>query len=236
MDYADHTFRNHLLAALSPLDLALLGRLDRVDLPLRTTLEPPDQPIEFVYFLEHGVASVVSHIEGRREIEVGLIGPEGMSGMSVLSADDRSPFETFMQVEGDGFRISTATLIGAMDKSTTLTKALLRYARAFHIQVAATSVSNGHAKLEQRLARWLLMVGDRVGHSFDITHALLAKMLAVRRAGVTLGLQVLEGRGLIRSGRGNVTILDRNGLIAASNGAYGLAEREQLRLLKPQDS
>ena len=229
-------FRNQLLAALSPADLNLLGSLEHVLLPLRATLEPPDQTIEFVYFLEHGVASVVSRSEGRGEIEVGLIGNEGMSGMSILGADDRSPFETFMQVEGDGFRIPATHLVAAMGNSTSLNKILLRYARAFHLQVAATSVSNGYAKLEQRLARWLLMVGDRAGDSFDITHALLAKMLAVRRAGVTLALQILEGRGLIRSGRGNVVILDRPGLIAASNGAYGLAEREQMRLLQPQQT
>tara|TARA_R110002020_G_scaffold10961_18_gene41650 strand:+ start:3725 stop:4435 length:711 start_codon:yes stop_codon:yes gene_type:complete len=229
-------FRNHLLGALSPSDRLLLGPLEPVDLPLRCTLELPDTPIDAVYFIEQGVASVVSQTAGRREIEVGLIGPEGMSGISLLGADDRSPFETFMQVEGSGFRMPAGQLVTAMGQSDTLNRALMRYARAFHIQVAATSVSNGYAKLEQRLARWLLMVADRVGDSFHITHAFLATMLAVRRAGVTLALQVLEGRGLIRSSRGNVIILNRAGLIAASNGAYGLAEREQTRLLEARES
>ncbi len=231
----DQSFRNHLLSALSPSDLALLGNLVPVDLPLRQTLEQPDTPIEWVYFIERGVASVVSQNAGRREIEVGIIGPEGMTAISLLGADDRTPFETFMQVEGDGFRIPAARLQLALEQSDTLSFALMRYSRAFHIQVAATSVSNGYAKLEERLARWLLMVADRVGESFNITHAFLATMLAVRRAGVTLALQVLEGRGLIGSSRGSVIILDRPGLIEASNGAYGLAEREQRRLLQPPE-
>lgn len=234
MDLNQSPFRNHLLTALAPQDLDLLGTLEPVDLPLRHTLELPDTPIKTVFFIERGAASVVSQTAGRREIEVGLIGPEGMTGMSLLGADDRSPFETFMQVEGSGYRLPAERLVQALGRSDTLNHALMRYARAFHIQVAATSVSNGYAKLEQRLARWLLMVADRVGESFHITHAFLATMLAVRRAGVTLALQVLEGRGLIRSSRGNVIILDRPGLIAASNGAYGLAEREQSRLLQTQ--
>ena len=232
----DQPFRNHLLSALSPADLALLGDLTPVDLPLRQTLESPDTTIGTVYFIECGVASVVSQTAGRREIEVGLIGPEGMTAVSLLGADDRSPFETFMQVEGNGYHMPAPRLLQALDRSPTLNHVLMRYARAFHIQVAATSVSNGYAKLEQRLARWLLMVSDRVGDSFHITHAFLATMLAVLRAGVTLALQVLEGRGLIRSSRGNVVILNRPGLIAASNGAYGLAEREQSRLMQSQDS
>lgn len=228
-------FRNHLLTRLSPTDLSLLGPLEHVELPVRQTLEPADTPIEFVYFIEEGVASVVAHIAGEREIEVALIGPEGMTGLALLTADDQSPFETFIQVEGTGYRLTADRLVRAMASSDGLRVMLIRYARLFHLQVAATSVSNGSSKLEERLARWLLMVGDRAGSSFHITHAFLATMLAVRRSGVTLSLQVLEGRGLIRSARGNVTILDRTGLVEASNGAYGLAEREEARLLPNPD-
>jgi CRP-like cAMP-binding protein len=223
-------FRNRLLNKLSSSDLALLGPLERVELPLRQTLEPADAPVEFVYFIEEGVASVVAQASGQREIEVGLIGPEGMTGLALLTGDDQSPFETFIQVQGSAYRLAADRLVRATANSEALRLMLTRYARAFHLQVAATSVANGNSKLEERLARWLLMVADRAGNSFHITHAFLATMLAVRRSGVTLSLQVLEGRGLIRSGRGLVTILDRAGLIAASNGAYGLAEREEARL------
>jgi CRP-like cAMP-binding protein len=228
-------FRNHLLTRLSPGDLSLLGPLEHVELPVRQTLEPANTPIEFVYFIEEGVASVVAQTLGQREIEVGLIGPEGMTGIALLTSDDQSPFETFIQVEGTGYRLAADRLVQAIASSEALRTVLARYARVFYLQVAATSVSNGNSKLEERLARWLLMVGDRAGVSFHITHAFLATMLAVRRSGVTLSLQVLEGRGLIRSGRGIVTILDRAGLIGASNGAYGLAEREEARKFPDPD-
>ena len=231
----DHQFRNHLLTRLSPSDLALLGPLDHVELPVRQMLEPADMPIQFVYFIEEGVASVVAQTSGKLEIEVGLIGPEGMTGQALLTADEQSPFETFIQVEGAGYRLAADRLVRAIASSGELRMVLLRYARVFHLQVAATSVANGNSKLEERLARWLLMVGDRAGNSFHITHAFLATMLAVRRSGVTLSLQVLEGRGLIRSGRATVTILDRAGLIEASNGAYGPAEREETRLFPDLD-
>lgn len=213
----------------------MLGPLEHVELAVRQTLEPADTRIEFVYFIEEGVASVVAQTSGQREIEVGLIGPEGMTGISLLTSDDQSPFETFIQVEGTGYRLAADRLVQAIASSEELRAVLVRYARVFYLQVAATSVSNGNSKLEERLARWLLMVGDRAGASFHITHAFLATMLAVRRSGVTLSLQVLEGRGLIRSGRGTVTILDRAGLIDASNGAYGLAEREEVRLFPDRE-
>jgi len=228
---SERVFRNHLLNALTPEQLAFLGPLERVDLPLRQTLEPAETPIGSVYFIEAGVASVVAQTAGRREIEVGIIGPEGMTGIALLSADSQTPFETFMQVEGTGLRLPAERLLAALGHSDSLRRITQRYARSFNIQVAATAISNGNSKLVERLARWLLMVGDRAGGSFAITHAFLSTMLAVRRPGVTLALQILEGQGLIRSSRGNVTIIDRSGLIRATNGAYGLAEREQSRLL-----
>lgn len=230
MPKRERIFRNYILSGLPADDIVLLHPLEPVALPLRFTLEQADTPIQHVYFIEQGVASVVAQTAGQREIEVGVIGPEGMSGHALLSADDQSPFETFMQVEGSGYRIPADRLVAAIGRSEKLRLVVLRYQRVFNLQVAATSVANGSAKLEERLARWLLMVADRVGGSFAITHAFLATMLAVRRPGVTLALQILEGRGLIRSSRGSVVIVDRDGLIEASNGAYGLAEREQTRL------
>jgi CRP-like cAMP-binding protein len=194
-------------------------------------LEPAGGPIEHVYFIEDGVASVVAQSKGNPEIEVGITGLEGMTGLALVEADDRSPFETFVQVSGSAIRVDAAHFSAAIAASPAFRDLTLRYARAFHLQVAGTAISNGRSKLEERLARWLLMVHDRVGKSFNITHEFLAVMLAVRRAGVTLALQILEGKGLIRASRGTVTVVDRDGLIETSNGAYGLAEREYERLL-----
>jgi CRP-like cAMP-binding protein len=136
-----------------------------------------------------------------------------------------------MQSEGSAYRFNFETVSRAIDERAPLRRLMLRYARSFTIQVAATALANGRSKLDERLCRWLLMVSDRVGPRFPITHEFIALMLAVRRSGVTLALQILEGEGLIRAGRGIITIIDRDGLIEGSNGAYGFAEREYERLM-----
>jgi CRP-like cAMP-binding protein len=222
--------RNRLLQKLSPDDLALLEPLVQVSLPLRTPLEIAGEPLEFAYFVEDGVASIV--LENlNRPIEVGLAGNEGMTGAGLVANDRLSPFHTYMQVAGSATRIETDRLVAACEASGSLRGLLLRYNRALSIQVAATASANGRAKLDERLARWLLMVGDRTGTTFHITHEFISIMLGVRRSGVTLAMQTLEGKGLIKANRGSITILDRDGLIEESSGAYGLPEREYERLL-----
>lgn len=230
MTYRPTPFQNGLLSRLSGSDLTLLGPLKLVQLALHDVLESADSPIEFAYFLEAGVVSVVSQAMGHNDIEVGLVGREGMTGVSLVMADTRSPFTSFVQIKGLGYRVAAGQIGQAIGRSASLGDILGQYARAFHLQVAATSVAHGSARLEARLARWLLMVGDRAGGSFRITHALLGTSLSVRRSGITLSLQMLEGRGLIRSGRGMVSILDRLGLEEAAGGTYGMAERELARL------
>jgi CRP-like cAMP-binding protein len=111
---------------------------------------------------------------------------------------------------------------------------LLRYVQAFMAQTTQTALANGSAKLEERLARWLLMSHDRFNsNELGITHDFLAQMLGVRRAGVTIALQVLESRHLIRSRRSLITILDRAGLMRQANGSYGVAEVVYARLFRP---
>jgi CRP-like cAMP-binding protein len=194
------------------------------------SLEAADAPIEYAYFIEAGMASVVASV-GSRAIETGVIGDEGMTGTALVYGDDRSPFETFVQGTGKALRIEAGRLQHAMVSSPRLHALLLKYARAFAIQVTCTAFANGRSKLDERLARWLLMVSDRSGLRFSITHEFLALMLAVRRPGVTLALQVLEGHGLIKASRGQVWVIDREGLIEAANGGYGLAEKEYVRLM-----
>jgi len=123
-----------------------------------------------------------------------------------------------------------------MERHDEIRRAFLRYARAFSIQVATTALANGRARLDERLARWLLMVQDRSGTTFPITHEFISVMLGVRRPGVTLAIQILEGNGLIEARRGVVTIVDRDGLIKLSNGAYGVAEKHYERLLGSDDA
>jgi CRP-like cAMP-binding protein len=215
--------RNRLLAALSSADFALLQPdLDPVSLELRQVLETADEPITHNYFIESGLASVVAgNGNHRRRIEVGLIGFDGMTGLAVVLGNDRSPNENFMQVGGEVRRISSDRLRMAMQESRSLHGVLLNFAHAFMNQIASTALSNGTASVEERLARWLLMAHDRMDDdNIPLTHEFLALMLGVRRAGVTVALNALERKAVIRLSRGQIFVVDREGLKASANGAY----------------
>ncbi len=222
---------NQLLSALKADDLALLRpALRQVELPLMTVLEEAGEPVKAVYFFESGFASVVT---GEKvPIEIGLIGREGMTGVSVIMHDDRSVNRTFMQAGGTALAMSADHLRTALLDSASLRASLLRYAHAFTVQTSQTAVSNGRAKLAARLARWLLMAHDRSDQNdFPFTHQFLALMLGVRRAGVTDTLHILEGRGLIKARRGQITVLNRKGMEAIADPSYGVPEAEYARLV-----
>lgn len=212
---------NHILTRLSQADFALLEpHLLAADLPLRRQLEARKRRVAHVYFLESGLASVVAN--GEQAIEVGMIGREGMTGLSVVMNSSAPPLhETFMQIAGSGLRISADRLREAIGASAGLHNVLLRYAHTFLVQTTQTALANGRSKIEERLARWLLMSADRTGsNEVPLTHEFLATMLGVRRSGVTVALQGLEHSGLITHRRGVITILDREALQESSNGTY----------------
>ena len=216
-----NTTRNHILSGLTRADFGLLQpHLEAVDLPVRKPLEARKKRVEQVYFVESGMASVVAN--GQRNIEVGIIGREGMTGLSVvMGSKDGAPHETFVQIAGNGLRITSADLRKAIGASVALHHALLRYAHTFMIQTTQTALANGRSKIEERLARWLLMADDRIdGNELPLTHEFLAIMLGVRRSGVTVALRELERTGLIAHRRGVITILEREALEESSNGAY----------------
>jgi CRP-like cAMP-binding protein len=224
--------QNHLLAALSPDDYALLQpHLEPVSLKLRQVLEPANKAIKQNYFLTDGLASVIAIGKNGYRLEVGIIGRDGMTGLPVVVGNDRSPNETFIQVEGEGFRIASGELREGMRKSPSLHRVLLSFVHAFMVQTAHTALSNGTAKVEQRLARWLLMAQDRLGvGEVPLTHEFLSLMLGVRRVGVTIASNQLERKGFIRLSRGRIQIVDRRGLIGAANGSYGIPEATARRL------
>jgi CRP-like cAMP-binding protein len=222
--------QNAILQRLSSDEIEALGPMVRQSLGLRQHLEFANTSNEYVYFIEDGVGSVVLADAEGHGTEIGLIGKEGMTGFGIVYGDTQSPFETFMQIEGSGLRCETARLQALWPNSPALREAVSGYARAFSFQASCTAVVNGRYNLEERLARWLLMVADRAGASFSITHEFIAVMLAVRRSGVTLAIQTLEGRGLIRAKRGSVQVIDREGLLALAKDAYGVPEREYARL------
>ena len=219
---------NRILSRLSRADLALLRPyLEPVDLPLLMRLETANSRIDTVYFIDNGFASVVADGPGKRDIEVGLIGREGMTGLPIVLGHGRARHTTYMQAAGAGQRISATRLRKAVAESASLQQSLLRCVNAFLIQTTETALANGRSKNEERLARWLLMADDRTdGGELPLTHKLLGIMLGVQRTAVTATVQALERKGLIKAGLRVITILDREGLVLFSNGAYVAPETE----------
>ena len=224
---------NRLLQALSSADIELLApNLMTVVLRVPHDLERPNVSIKDVYFPDTGIVSVVAINADDMEVEVGVIGSEGMSGSAVILGNDRSPHSTYVQISGRGMRISARDLRNAMAESRSLRDFLLRYVQTFMVQTAHTAIANARANLPQRLARWLLMAHDRVAHDkLDLTHEFLSVMLGVRRAGVTEALQELGRLKLTTAKRGEVTIVNRRGLEKIAGSFYGAPEAEYRRLL-----
>jgi CRP-like cAMP-binding protein len=228
-----HLARNFLLSRLSPEDLDLLQPLlTTVELSFRQPLEERNRLIEHVYFPAAGIVSIVADAGHDAQIEVGIIGYEGVSGHPVIIGDGRASNSAFAQVPGTAFRIKSADLRSAVESSASLRQLLLRFIQVFAVQAAQTALANGQSKLDERLTRWLLMAHDRLGKTeLPLTHELLSIMLGVRRAGVTQALHKLEGEGLIHARRGIITILDRRGLEKIAGAIYGAPEAEYKRLI-----
>ena len=227
---------NILLQTMAENDLALLKpHLERVPLEVNQPLANANEPIEHIYFPEGGVVSIVSITPGDGRTEVGIFGREGMSGIAVLLGTDRSPQETFTQVDGTtAMRIGVDAFRAAIAQSPSLQNLLLRFVQAFLVQSAFSTTSNAHHRIEARLARWLLMCHDRIeGDEIKLTHEFMSMMIAAQRTGVTVTLHILEGAGMIRSKRARVMILDRERLIDLAGDAYGQPEAEYRRLIGP---
>jgi len=226
---------NFLLTSLSDDDHARLKpHLERVKLERDQVLVVPNQTIEQVYFPEGGIASITARTENI-VTEVGIFGCEGLSATALLLGADRSPHETFIQVDGShALRINADRFMTAVESSSTLRQIMLRYIQTLLIQTAQSAVANARYQIEARLARWLLMCHDRVkGDEIALTHEFMGMMIGAQRSGVTVSLHVLEGIGMIRAKRGRVTILDRDKLEELAGDSYGPAEAEYRRLIGP---
>lgn len=218
--------KNKLLRSLSPEHFALLSaHLEHAELPVRKLIEGRNRPVTDLYFPDSGMASIIVAGGSQHSVEVGIIGNEGMTGTVLLMGIDRTPYETFIQAPGAGWRITTEHFAAALNKAPDLRVQLLRYAHVLQIQMGYTALANARYKLEERLARWLLMAHDRVeGPNVPLTHEFLALMMGVRRPGITIALNAFESRGMITARRGEVIIKDRRGLEEEANGSYGAPE------------
>jgi CRP-like cAMP-binding protein len=225
--------RNRLLGALPPEILArLLPRMRSFSLTVRETLIKPDVPIEAVYFVESGWVSLVATLDNGMQAEVGLIGREGMVGSPLITGIETAFVEAFVQADGSALSMEAGAFRHAMEEEPELRNRLFRYQEAMNSQTTQTAACNGHHDLEQRLARWLLMAHDRAdGDEFQITQEFLALMLCVYRPSVSTAAATLQRAGMIRYGRGHITVLDRSGLEATACDCYAAVNRRFDRLL-----
>ena len=222
-----HSQTNFILARLTEADFRVIeADLQQVDLPVHKILERSHRRIDNVYFPDSGFASVVADGGGKRPIEVGIIGREGMTGLAVLLGNDLPKNETYIQATGKGRRLKASVLRQAIDQHASLHRSMLHCVHAFLDQAAMTALANGRSTIEERLARWLLLADDRLDEpEITLTHEFLALMLGVRRPGVTVAAQALERDSLIARRRGSIVIMNRKGLEKLAGPTYAPAAR-----------
>jgi CRP-like cAMP-binding protein len=222
-----------LLAALpAAVRQRLLGDLQPVDLALSEILSEAGERIRHVYFPIDAFISLITPALGRGQLEIGLIGNEGMLGVPLLLGVNESPLRAMVQGAGSAWRVDAASLQQELALNTGLRAALNRYLYVFLAQLMQTATCTRFHHIEARLARWLLMTRDRAhSNQFRITHEFLALMLGVRRVGVTSAASALQGRQLIRYRRGDISVLDVRGLERAACACYAIDKQIYARFL-----
>ena len=228
-----NSYRNRILAALPPDELAVVEpQLTRVALRTRQVLGDPGQPIPLVCFPEDAVVSQISVMADGSGIETATVGHDGMTGLALFHGVDATPEQVFVQVPGIGHTLSADAFRDALPRCPTLVRILHRFAQALYTFVAQSSGCNRKHGVDQRCARWLLLVHDRVGRDrIELTQLFLSQMLGVRRATVTVAAGALQKAGAIRYTRGRITVVDRVRLEAASCECYAVIRSTFDRLL-----
>ncbi len=226
-DSTGRAVQNSILNSIPDTEYNLLRKhLEPVDLPQRHILHEAGAKLEFAYFLNDGMASVVVLTSDGRTVEVAIIGREGIVGTPLAVGLSRGPHRIVMQIAGSAVRIKSAVLRETLDTVAELRLIWNRYVLIQGLQVAQIAACNRLHEIEQRLARWLLMCQDRVDTEILlVTHEFLAQMLGTGRPSVSLAAGILHRGGLIENVRGAVTILDRPGLEAASCECYFALQR-----------
>jgi CRP-like cAMP-binding protein len=228
------TAENHLIELLPRKDrLRLLAECEPVRLVLSEVLCDQGHPTRHVYFPTDGFISLVTLIDGRSGLEVGMVGREGMLGAQVVLGVLAAPLRALVQGPGSAWRIGATALRREVAGSAALQRIVDRYLYVLMAQLAGSASCLHYHLIDQRLARWLLMSHDRAHcDSFHVTHEFLAYMLGVRRVGITMAAGALQRRGLISYHRGELTVLDRAGLEAAACGCYATDLRTYAELLQ----
>jgi CRP-like cAMP-binding protein len=224
---------NQLLAALPDAEYQrLVPYLESVSLPLKQVLHKAGESIEYVYFPHRAIVSLIATPEKGSKVEVGLVGNEGVVGIPSVLGDNIATTTAMVQVADSGMRMEASLLKTEFGQGGVVQSLLLRYTQALYALTLQNAACNRLHQIDERLARWLLLVCERVGsNELLLTHEFIAEMLGVRRAGVTEAANRLQQAGLIRYHRGRISILNRQKLEAASCSCYGIIKGEYARLL-----
>jgi CRP-like cAMP-binding protein len=229
-----HTLvENSLLAALpSSIKERWLPQLESAEMRLGEVLCESGATLSHVYFPTSSIVSLLYVMENGAPAEIAVVGNEGLLGVSSFMGGGSTPSRAVVQSAGHGFRLNAETLKHEFDHASPVLHLLLRYTQALLTQMAQTAVCNRHHTLDQQLCRWLLLSLDRLqGDELLMTQELIANMLGVRREGVTEGANKLQNAGLIRYGRGRITVLNRPGLEKRTCECYAVVKKEYDRLL-----
>lgn len=218
---------NTILLSIADEEFAALRQdLIYMDLPQHLVLQEPRHKLDFIYFLNSGMASRVFRTKEGDSVEVGVVGNEGFVPISAAAGLRSSPHQVVMQIGGTGFRLSTTALDLAMKDFPGLLASLSRYAAVHGLQVAQTAGCNRLHDLEQRLARWLLLTQDRVGSGLlRITHDFLATMLGTDRPSVSLAAGALQKKRIIEYSHGSVKVLNRKKLESSACECYSVIQQ-----------
>ena len=226
--------QNRILAALPAREYErLLEHLTPVSLDLGHTLYETQGRISEVYFVNAAVVSLVANLKDGGSVEVGLVGNDGMVGLSIVLGDDVSPNQAIVQIADGAMRMKASALREELKRDGPLLALLLRSTLAMLKQVSQTAACNGSHSVAERLARWLLMCHDRVpGDELKLTQEFIAQMLGIRRSGVSEAAIVLQSRGLISYSRGHITIIERRGLEEFACECYAIVKADYDRLFE----
>lgn len=220
---------NRLLAALPPNEYERLRpTLEEIALDFDTKLFEYDDPIRHVYFPNSGIISLLSGVDEISTLEVGIVGREGMACLSLFCGAKTTRARAIVQGKGTAMRMKAADFENECRKGGALPGVMLRFAHYMLVQVSQTAVCYRFHKIEGRLARWLLMTGDRMeNNEFPITQGFMSNMLGVSREAVSKAAGSLQKKDLISYSRGNILIIDRPGLESAACKCYGILLAEE---------
>jgi CRP-like cAMP-binding protein len=213
----------------------LRPHLKRIEIKKRAILQDHCRPIEYVHFIERGVASTFARTNRDGPVEVSLVGRFGLVGVSVVLGAMDAPHRCVMHMDGETIRLPAMVFAQALDEHAGLRRQMLSYVNVLLIQNAQRCLCNARHDITERLSRWLLLAHDRLDcGQIPVTHERLSTALAVRRAGITEALARLEDTGAVRRHRGTVEIADRSVLERRACECYHIVAGEFRKLLEPE--